>query len=119
MSGPSKARNSRNWQFLMNARDGLVRDRTTLKNHMKNLALPLLKHQTKARLQQIAGPIGAIDRQAQARVIIDAALLRKREIIVCAKRPGANLRCTADRYHARVGIAQPVGPARSISVASA
>jgi transposase len=51
---------------LMNARDGLVRDRTALKNREKNLLLPLLKRQVKARLEQIARHIDAIDKQAQA-----------------------------------------------------
>lgn len=70
---------------LMNARDGLVRDRTALKNREKNLALPLLKRQVKARLEQIARHIEAIDKQAQALINADAALLRKREIIVSIK----------------------------------
>ena len=70
---------------LMNARDGLVRDRTALKNREKNLALPLLKRQAKARLEQIARHIEAIDKQAQALINADAALARKREIISSIK----------------------------------
>lgn len=70
---------------LMNARDGLVRDRTALKNREKNLALPLLKRQAKARLEQIARHIEAIDKQAQALINADASLARKREIIVSIK----------------------------------
>ena len=70
---------------LMNARDGLVRDRTALKNREKNLLLPLLKRQVKARLEQIARHIEAIDGQAQALIHANAALARKREIIASIK----------------------------------
>lgn len=70
---------------LMNARDGLVRDRTALKNREKNLLLPLLKRQAKARIEQIARHIEAIDKQAQALINADAALARKREIITSIK----------------------------------
>jgi transposase len=70
---------------LMNARDGLVRDRTALKNREKNLLLPLLKRQAKARLEQIARHIEAIDKQAQALITADLALARKREIIASIK----------------------------------
>ncbi|MGL5839640.1 MAG: IS110 family transposase, partial [Sphingorhabdus sp.] len=61
---PVKSANLAQLAELMNARDGLVRDRTALKNREKNLALPLLKRQTKARLEQIARHIEAIDKQA-------------------------------------------------------
>jgi transposase len=74
---------------LMNARDGLVRDRTALKNREKNLALSLLKRQTKARLDQIERHIEAIDKQAQALISADAALARKREIITSIKGLGS------------------------------
>ena len=70
---------------LMNARDGLVRDRTALKNREKNLTLPLLKRQAKQRLDQIAKQLEAIDAQAQAMINTDANLARKREIIVSIK----------------------------------
>lgn len=70
---------------LMNARDGLVRDRTALKNREKNLLLPLLRRQAKARLEQIARHIEAIDKQAQLLINADAALARKREIIASIK----------------------------------
>lgn len=70
---------------LMNARDGLVRDRTALKNREKNLLLPLLKRQVRARLDQIERHIAAIDKQAQALINADAALARKREIIASIK----------------------------------
>ena len=77
---------------LMNARKpapakagGLVRDRTALKNREKNLTLPLLKRQTKQRLDQIAKQLEAIDAQAQALINADASLARKREIIVSIK----------------------------------
>lgn len=70
---------------LMNARNGLVRDRTALKNREKNLLLPLLKRQVKARLEQIAQHIEAINQQAQTLISADAALARKREIITSIK----------------------------------
>jgi transposase len=70
---------------LMNARSGLIRDRTALLNRQKNLALPLLKRQAKARLEQIARHIEAIDKQAQALIDADATLARKREIIASIK----------------------------------
>jgi transposase len=70
---------------LMNARDGLVRDRTALKNREKNLTLPLLKRQAKARLEQVVRHIEAIDEQAKALITADATLARKREIIASIK----------------------------------
>lgn len=70
---------------LMNARDGLVRDRTALKNRNQNLLLPLLKRQAKARLEQIARHINATGEQTQALIDADVALTRKREIIASIK----------------------------------
>lgn len=70
---------------LMSARNGLVRDRTALKNREKNLSLPLLKRQAKARLAQITRHIEAIDKQAQALINADIALARKCEIIASIK----------------------------------
>lgn len=69
----------------MNAGDGLVRDRTALKNREKNLALPLLKRQAKTRLDQIERHIEAIDKQVQTLISADATLARKREIITSIK----------------------------------
>jgi transposase len=77
---PVKSANLAQLAELMNARDGLVRDRTALKNREKNLALPLLKRQTKARLEQIERHIQAIDKQAQILINADAALARKHQI---------------------------------------
>lgn len=70
---------------LMNARDGLVRDRSALKNREKNLTLPLLKQQAKRRIDQIAHQIKAIDASAQALISADIDLARKREIIASIK----------------------------------
>lgn len=70
---------------LMNARDGLVRDRSALKNREKNLTLPLLKQQAKRRIEQIAHQIKAIDASAQALISADVDLARKREIIASIK----------------------------------
>jgi transposase len=46
---------------LINARDGLVRDRTALKNREKNLTIALLKRQCRQRLEQIDRHIEALD----------------------------------------------------------
>lgn len=70
---------------LMNARDGLVRDRTALQNRAKNLTLPLLKQQTKRRIDQVAHQIKAIDASAQALIDADVDLARKRDIIASIK----------------------------------
>jgi transposase len=60
---------------------GYWRDRTTLKNREKNLALPLLKRQAKAQLEQIARHIEAIDEQGKLLITADATLARKCEMI--------------------------------------
>lgn len=82
---PVRSKNLAQMAELMNARDGLVRDRTALKNREKNLTLPLLKRQAKQRLDQIAKQLEAIDAQAQALINADEALARKREIITSIK----------------------------------
>jgi transposase len=65
----------------VNARDGLVRDRTALKNREKNLTITLLKRQAKQRLEQIARQIEAIDTLAQEIILADPELARRQEII--------------------------------------
>lgn len=73
---------------LMNARDGLVRDRTALKNREKNLTIALLKRHARQRLEQVARQIEAIDAQAQALIDADPELARKRDIIASIKGVG-------------------------------
>lgn len=73
---------------LMNARDGLMRDRTALKNREKNLTIALLKRQAKQRLDQIARQIETIDAQAQTLIDADPDLVRKRDIIASIKGVG-------------------------------
>lgn len=46
---------------LINARDGLVRDRTAFNNRKKNLNIALFKRQCRHRLEQIERHIGALD----------------------------------------------------------
>lgn len=67
---------------LINARDGLVRDRTALKNREKNLTVVLLKRQCKQRLEQIARHLEALDAEIAAIIAADTKLARKHEIIV-------------------------------------
>ncbi|MEP7348613.1 MAG: IS110 family transposase [Sphingorhabdus sp.] len=82
---PVRSQNLAQLAELMNARDGLVRDRTALKNREKNLTLPLLKRHVKQRLEQIAKQLEAIDAQAQALIKADPVLARKRAIIASIK----------------------------------
>ncbi|MFA6031477.1 MAG: hypothetical protein WC889_01070 [Myxococcota bacterium] len=56
---PAKSPELAHLAELMNARNGLVRDRTACRNREKNLTLPLLKRQAKARLEQIERHIKA------------------------------------------------------------
>ena len=66
---------------LINARDGLVRDRTALKNREKNLTVALLKRQCKQRIEQIARHIEALDAEIAAVIASDADLTCKHRII--------------------------------------
>ena len=66
---------------LVNARDGLVRDRTALKNRSKNLTVTLLKRQCSQRLEQIARHIGALDAEIAAVIAADAKLARRHAIL--------------------------------------
>ncbi|WP_374293530.1 IS110 family transposase [Sphingomonas sp.] len=66
---------------LVNARDGLVRDRTALKNRAKNLTVPLLKHQCTRRLEQIARHIDALDTEIAAVIAADPKLARRHHIL--------------------------------------
>lgn len=66
---------------LINARDGLVRDRTALKNREKNLTIAILKRQCKQRLDQIERHIEALDAEIASIVAADPALARRHEIL--------------------------------------
>jgi transposase len=66
---------------LINARDGLVRDRTALKNREKNLTIAILKRQCKQRLNQIERHIEALDGEIAAIIAADAKLARRHEIL--------------------------------------
>ena len=66
---------------LVNARDGLVRDGTALKNREKNLTVALLKRQCSQRLEQIARHIAALDAEIAAVIAADEKLARRHDII--------------------------------------
>jgi len=66
---------------LINARDGLVRDRTALKNREKNITIALLKRQCRQRLEQIERHIEALDAEIASLITADAALARRHEIL--------------------------------------
>ena len=66
---------------LVNARDGLVRDRTALKNREKNLTVTLLKRQCSQRLEQIARHIAALDAEIAAVIAADEKLVRRHHIL--------------------------------------
>jgi transposase len=66
---------------LVNARDGLVRDRTALKNREKNLTVTLLKRQCRQRLEQIARHIDALDAEIATVIASDEKLARRHDIL--------------------------------------
>jgi len=66
---------------LINARDGLVRDRTALKNREKNLTIAILKRQCRQRLDQIERHIEALDAEIASIIAADPALTRRHEIL--------------------------------------
>ena len=66
---------------LINARDGLVRDRTALKNREKNLTIAFLKRQCKQRLEQVERHIEALDAEIASVIAADAALARRHKIL--------------------------------------
>ena len=70
---------------LINARDGLVRDRTALKNREKNLTVPLLKRQCRQRLEQIVRHLAALEAEIDALVEADEAMARKQAILASIK----------------------------------
>lgn len=66
---------------LVNARDGLVRDRTALKNRSKTLTVALLRRQCAQRLEQIARHIEALDARIAAIIASDQKLARRHHIL--------------------------------------
>lgn len=66
---------------LVNARNGLVRDRTALRNRQKNLTIAILKRQCTQRLDQIARHIESLDAEIANLIAADPALARRHEII--------------------------------------
>lgn len=77
------AKNGQQMQLaeLINARDGLMRDRTALKNRAKNLTIAILKRQAKQRLDQIERHVEALDAEI-ARIVADDAKLARRHAII-------------------------------------
>lgn len=66
---------------LINARDGLVRDRTALKNRSKNLTIAVLKRQCRQRLDQIARHLEALDAEIATIIAADERLARRHAIL--------------------------------------
>jgi transposase len=79
---PAKTSNQALLAELINARDGLVRDRTALKNREKNLTLAILKRHSKQRLDQIARHIEALDAEIASIIAANPELARRHEILV-------------------------------------
>lgn len=78
---PAKSAEQVQLAELINARDGLVRDRTALKNREKNLTITLLKRQCRQRLEQIDRHIEALDAEIASLIVADAALARRHQIL--------------------------------------
>lgn len=78
---PTKSASQALLAELINARDGLVRDRTALKNREKNLTLAILKRHCKQRLDQIARHIEALDAEIAGIIGADPLLARRHEIL--------------------------------------
>ena len=78
---PARSTQQNQLAELVNARDGLVRDRTALKNREKNLTVALLKRQCSQRLEQIARHIAALDAEIAAVIAADEKLARRHNII--------------------------------------
>ncbi|MGH7086035.1 MAG: IS110 family transposase, partial [Acetobacteraceae bacterium] len=74
---------------LINARDGLVRDRSALKNREKNLTIALLRRQCQQRLQQITRHVEALDTEIAAVIAADPQLARRHHILTSINGLGA------------------------------
>tara|TARA_R110000772_G_scaffold225543_5_gene336187 strand:+ start:97 stop:1038 length:942 start_codon:yes stop_codon:yes gene_type:complete len=86
---PAKNKQQVKLAELINARDGLVRDRTALKNREKNLTIAILKRQCKQRLDQIARHIEALDAEIARIITADAAMARRHQILTSIDGVGA------------------------------
>ncbi|PXW69809.1 transposase [Blastomonas natatoria] len=78
---PARSMQQAQMAELINARDGLVRDRTALKNREKNLTIALLKRQCRQRPEQIDRHIEALDAEIASLVAADATLARRHQIL--------------------------------------
>lgn len=78
---PAKSERQMQLAELINARDGLVRDRTAIKNREKNLTIAILKRHCQQRLDQIARHIDALDAEIAQIIAADPALARRHEIL--------------------------------------
>jgi len=78
---PARSMQQAQMSELINARDGLARDRTALKNRSKNLTIALLKRQCRQRLEQIDRHIEALDAEIATLIAADAALARRHQIL--------------------------------------
>jgi transposase len=78
---PARSAQQAQMAELINARDGLVRDRTALKNREKNLTIAFLKRQCRQRLEQIDRHIEALDTEIANLIAADATLARRHEIL--------------------------------------
>jgi transposase len=66
---------------LINARNGLMRDRTALMNREKNLTATLLRCQSSERLEQITRHVAALDAEIAAVIAADEKLARRHRIL--------------------------------------
>jgi transposase len=73
---------------LINASDGLVRDRTVLKNRSKNLTLAILKCHCTQRLDQIARHSEALGPEIAAIIAADPNITRRHNILTSIDRLG-------------------------------
>jgi transposase len=78
---PAKSAQQAQLAELINARDGLVRDRTALKNRAKNLTIMILKRYCQQRLDQIARHIDALDAEIARIIAADTLLARRHQIL--------------------------------------
>jgi len=78
---PARSAQQAQMAELINAPDGLVRDRTAIKNREKNLTIAVLERQCRQRLEQISRQIEALDTEIVGLIAADAALARRHEIL--------------------------------------
>jgi len=78
---PARSAQQTHMAELIDARDGLVRDRTALKNREKNLTIAFLKRQCRQRLEQIDRHIEALDTEISNLITADAVLARRHQIL--------------------------------------